>query len=474
MNKKKRRKLYSQDLPTQKKIESKWKGQHIKVSICMLSYNHEKYLDEAISSVLLQKTNFPFELLIHDDASQDESQKIIAAYASQYPNIVKPILQHENQHSKRINPSVHFNYPRCSGEYIAFLEGDDFWTDENKLQSQVEALDKYKNIDLCFHKATQINYFNKNIKNITIGEYATEDTAIPYTNIFFRTHGMVATGSCMIRSSAKENLQEFMRLRPYLTLGDLFMQFFGAYPNGAYYINKTMSAYRFGTNGSWTANIINDPEHKIRHEKSLLLAYAELNKLTEGNLNKEINKIHLQRLIWFFRPSHNLNSPLQSSILDKTSSTAEILNDEGVKFLLPKFQHIQEKILETLKSWQLMSGEKIIYGAGSGCKIILDTLGSLSIAAIIDRDNKRTGESINTTRVISTENIKNYNNPIILVSIPSIEKTTLNTELSKYGVPQENVLYLFESAIAWLAKNPLTEDDLFKLKETHNFGKISY
>lgn len=474
-NKEKALTFFLKNIPTEQEIMAKWKERNkIKVSICMLSYNHEKFLNDAIDSILVQKTNFPFELLIHDDASQDKSQKIIKSYAEKYPNIVKPILQLENQHSQRINPSVHFNYPRCTGEYIAFLEGDDFWTNEEKLQIQAQALDTNKNINLCFHKATRINYFNKNGENITIGEYSNKDKIVSYEDIFFRTHGMVPTGSCMIRKSAKENLRTFMKLRPYLTLGDLFMQFFGAYPNGAYYINKNMSAYRFGTNGSWTANIVNDPEHKIRHEKSLLLAYTELNKLTNNTLNNEINKIHLQRLIWFFRPKHVPNTTLQPSILDKISTKSEILKDTGVKQLLPKFEGIQTSLLDTLNYWQSISGKKIIYGAGSGCNLILNTIGSLNIDAIIDRDRNRVGSSINSAPIISIDELKNYSEYFILVSIPSSDKAKLNLELIKHGANQEKILYLFESALAWLSNNPLTENMLFELKESHNFGKINY
>lgn len=85
-----------------------------------------------------QKTNFPIEVLIHDDASTDGTQDIIREYEKKYPNIVKPIYQKENQYSKGVKVSLVYNYSRARGKYIALCEGDDYWTDPYKLQKQVD------------------------------------------------------------------------------------------------------------------------------------------------------------------------------------------------------------------------------------------------------------------------------------------------------------------------------------------------
>lgn len=110
------------------------------VSICCIVYNHEPYLRDCLEGFLMQRCSFPFEVLIHDDASQDRSAEIIRAYAARHPEIFKPICQSENQYSKglKINPT--FNFPRAEGEYIALCEGDDYWTDPLKLQKQVDFL----------------------------------------------------------------------------------------------------------------------------------------------------------------------------------------------------------------------------------------------------------------------------------------------------------------------------------------------
>ena len=95
------------------------------VSVCTLAYNHEPYIRECLDGILMQKTNFAFELLIHDDASTDGTADIIREYETKYPDIIKPIYQTENQYRKRIRINSTYNFPRAKGKYIALCEGDD-------------------------------------------------------------------------------------------------------------------------------------------------------------------------------------------------------------------------------------------------------------------------------------------------------------------------------------------------------------
>ena len=100
------------------------------VSICCLTYNHAPYIRDAIEGFLMQKTNFPVEILIHDDASTDGTADIIREYETRYPDIIKPIYQTENQYSKGVKISREYQFSRARGKYIALCEGDDYWTDK--------------------------------------------------------------------------------------------------------------------------------------------------------------------------------------------------------------------------------------------------------------------------------------------------------------------------------------------------------
>ena len=132
------------------------------VSICCTTYNHESYIRETIDGFLMQKTKFPIEIIIHDDASPDKTAEIIKEYADKYSDLVIPILQTENQLSKGISPSNVYVWPRVRGKYIALCEGDDYWTDPLKLQKQVDFLEANEHYGLVYteidrlHENTQI------------------------------------------------------------------------------------------------------------------------------------------------------------------------------------------------------------------------------------------------------------------------------------------------------------------------------
>ncbi|MDX9929670.1 MAG: glycosyltransferase [Bacteroidales bacterium] len=111
------------------------------VSICCLAYNHGSFIKHTIEGFLNQKTDFPVEIIIHDDASEDDTQRIINQYYKKYPELIRPIIQVENQWRRGVRPFVSIVYPLTRGKYIALCEGDDYWTDPFKLQKQVEFLE---------------------------------------------------------------------------------------------------------------------------------------------------------------------------------------------------------------------------------------------------------------------------------------------------------------------------------------------
>ena len=115
--------------------------QEVLVSIVCEVYNHEPYLRDCLDGFVMQKTDFPFEILIHDDASTDHSADIIREYEKRYPELIKPIYQRENQYSKGVSIWATIQFPRANGKYIAICEGDDFWTDSQKLQKEVNVLE---------------------------------------------------------------------------------------------------------------------------------------------------------------------------------------------------------------------------------------------------------------------------------------------------------------------------------------------
>ena len=131
------------------------KKDDIIVTVLTLTYNHEPYIRQCLDGIVMQQTNFKFELLIHDDASTDGTANIIREYESKYPDIIKPIYQKENQYSKKVPIGVTYLYPRAKGKYIALCEGDDYWTDPLKLQKQVDFLEANPEYVMCSHRFKQ-------------------------------------------------------------------------------------------------------------------------------------------------------------------------------------------------------------------------------------------------------------------------------------------------------------------------------
>jgi len=161
------------------------------VSICSITYNHGPYIKECLEGFLMQKTTFPVEILIHDDASTDGTEEIIREYEVKYPHIIKPLYEDENQWAKGKKGSKVFNFPRARGKYIAICEGDDYWTDSLKLQKQVEFLKKNSDCSLCFHASKSIR--NNNPNDYTL--HRLKD--IPRDNKFEMKHAILGGGRFM-------------------------------------------------------------------------------------------------------------------------------------------------------------------------------------------------------------------------------------------------------------------------------------
>lgn len=123
------------------------------VSISCVTYNHEKFISDAIDGFLMQKTTFPVEILIHDDASTDHTASIIQTYEEKYPQLIKVIYQTENQYQLK-GPAIltQIQHSRAKGKYYAPCNGDDYWTDPLKLQKQVEFLEKNSKIGIVHTK----------------------------------------------------------------------------------------------------------------------------------------------------------------------------------------------------------------------------------------------------------------------------------------------------------------------------------
>src|SRR5690554_6846745 len=174
------------------------------VSVCVQTYNHEKYIKECLEGILMQQTTFPFEIILGEDESSDGTREICKAYAEKYPDIIRLFLRSRKDViyvNKR--PTGRFNLLEnlkvTKGKYVAICEGDDYWTDPLKLQKQVDFLEGNSEYSMCFHNAKFLyqgeNHLNRPFRDIETREYSGQEIlrvwTIPTASVVFRTQAYV-------------------------------------------------------------------------------------------------------------------------------------------------------------------------------------------------------------------------------------------------------------------------------------------
>lgn len=259
----------------------------VKVSVICNTFNHEKYIRDAIEGFLIQKTDFPFEVLIHDDASTDGTADVIREYEKKYPNIIKPIYQKENKYSKGEDISFKYQIPRVKGKYIAICEGDDYWSDSFKLQKQYEAMEKHPEIDICAHAAKKISA-NKGdvICDIKPSE---RDCIFDMGKVILGGGGFVATNTLFYRKELNNNIPKFRRFCHL----DYTIQMHGSIRGGMLYLVDNMSVYRASVPGSWTYRMKNKDLYR-KHIEKILKMFDLLNVETAGRYSEIIKQCKLE------------------------------------------------------------------------------------------------------------------------------------------------------------------------------------
>lgn len=244
------------------------------VSISCISYNHGMFIKKALDSFLEQKTNFPFEILLHDDASTDGTADMIRAYAVRYPEIVKPVYQTENQHSKGINVSKVYNYPRAKGKYIAICEGDDYWTDPDKLQLQFDYMENHPQCSFCFHNA-KVCYMNGVYRQNFLPmddfkplHFRREDADYNPGELILL--GFIPTASIFARKEYMLDMPDFC---PNPVCGDLPLRLILSTYGPAHYFDRFMSMYRTANpnsiSGQMQKSVVKMEETTTGHERIL-------------------------------------------------------------------------------------------------------------------------------------------------------------------------------------------------------------
>ena len=271
---------------------------NILVSIYCITYNHKDYIKKCLDGLVNQKTNFKFEIVIYDDCSTDGTREIVLEYIKKYPDLFIPILSDENRVQKEGFYNINMEmYAKCRGKYLAICEGDDYWTDENKLQIQFNYMEKHSECSGCFHKSVRqtpdgeiIGYkptFDQ-IKNKTqltlkdnVKDYLMETVSVFYRWDIYKT--------------------ELIELFPKgIISADSFLIYFYSIKGKIGYIDKLMSVKIVGKQGIYNSTLINKDERNVKFGKETInfaISSEKLFKKYNIDLLKFYSEITMKNII---------------------------------------------------------------------------------------------------------------------------------------------------------------------------------
>ena len=226
----------------------------ILVSVCTLTYNHEAYLRDTLEGILMQKVDFPMEILVNDDASTDGTRAILREYAEKYPDLIRPFYQDVNLYSQGKDLCLEVLYPAARGKYIALCEGDDYWTDPDKLQLQVDFLEAHPEYTACVHD-TLVRYCSGERADYRL-LHRGQDCDVRFEDVLFGMSHAFHTSSIVAKKAVIAHPADFF----YVGLAHGF----GDHPDGLWmitngpirYLDRCMSVYRVHSNSaSWSSGV---------------------------------------------------------------------------------------------------------------------------------------------------------------------------------------------------------------------------
>lgn len=300
------------------------------VSVFCSTYNHKKFIAQCLESLVSQKTTFIYEIIVKDDASTDGTSDIVRAYHDKYPDKIVPLILEEN-HLQRGLGHVAFEkaFRLMKGKYIAMCEGDDFWTDENKLQKQVDYMESHPECSLCGHAAYYANEEGELIegkcfryKNCS-GELTTEEIILSWS---------MATCSLLYRKSCRTDVT--FPFQGNCINSDYALMVYMALKGKVYYLDELMSAYRIACSGSVTQKQLQNKDYYKKRRLEYVSMLDRIDDFTEKRYSAVINLRKRKTLFDMYLDLCDKNNLKQYSDIFKT-----VPKKTKVKYILCVYFH---------------------------------------------------------------------------------------------------------------------------------------
>lgn len=297
------------------------------LTVCVITYNHAKYIRECIDSILMQDVHFTWEIVIADDCSTDGTREILQGYAKQYPELIRLLLQKKNVGAEQ-NWFDLLAVP--ASKYILYCEGDDYFIDRLKLQAQVDFMEKNPTYALCFHPV-QVVFEDKSHKNYV---YPSGGDSSVFTLNELLNQNYIQTNSAVYRR------QDYTKIPRGIIPGDWYLHLMHAKTGSIGFIEKTMSVYRRHPGGTWWGAVNKQDDFWQKYATGHLLLYREIYKLFKGTEHFSEIDVSLARIIDMF-----ISLPAkQPYIIQTIINDFPDLLDRYLKFQLSRYLRQSEEL----------------------------------------------------------------------------------------------------------------------------------
>lgn len=262
------------------------------VSVRVITYNHEKFIAQCLEGILMQRVNFPFEVIVGEDCSTDRTREIVLDYGRRFPETIRVIASETNAGGMQISMRVH---KACRGKYQTMCEGDDYWIDPLKLQKQVDFMEAQPEVSLCFHNAFIINETN------TFGRLFADFSFTKLLDFEEACAVSIPTASIMARSEILASLPEWRR---NLSYGDELIRLWCAHHGKLGCLNEIMSVYRRHAGGITSMG----KAYSTKQHNERMFMYRELDKETrhehtaiiQARIQQATGLYERERMGWFY------------------------------------------------------------------------------------------------------------------------------------------------------------------------------
>ena len=402
----------------------------VMMSVIITAYNHEKYIGDAIEGILSQKTDYGYEILVHDDVSTDKTADIIREYEKKYPSIVKGIYETENQFSKGSLTRILFDLKR-EGKYFAFLDGDDYWNDNEKLQKQVEFLEAHEEYSMCMHNAIQLNCATGEEKLLNTfpedGTYSQEEQVKAGLGTNFP-----ASASYVFRTAYLEDMPAFFLNS---SIGDYPYRQYYASRGKVYYFKKPMTVYRTAVPHSYMSNVRRNQKFYNTYTLEMISFFEKFNNYTETRFEHILEKKIVSDYLGFctsIEEKEGLEKAARFGLdMDKMKKCYRY-TDEG---------YLDKEIQELSKKTKHL----FIYGTsrlGVVCSKQLDYAGIAFEGFVVSDGQEKLEEKEGRPVCYLSEVVEKYENPGFILGIQPVNIQAVIDKLEEFNLSEYCTPYI--------------------------------